>query len=1125
MQQNCPGIDELSRWLADTPPASKRGELEAHVETCAHCQSAVENLLGPRAAKRDASGESSGRHAEAEFLQRVAMQEPSAFQAVTAAAPLLAPLAQVPLPVIKGYEILEEIGRGGMGIVYKAWQRELNRLVAIKMVLLGAAATPETLVRFRQEAELAARLQHPNIVQVHEIIHQEQSAFLIMEFVEGGSLSRQCHGRPQPAEEAARLVEVLARAIEHAHRKGVLHRDLKPGNVLLTAEGFPKIADFGLATCIGLDSGLTATGAVLGTPGYMAPEQASQHDRQAGPATDVYGLGAILYELLTGRPPVTGSDLMDVLLRLRQEEAIPPRRLQPSVPRDLETVCLKCLQKDPRHRYASAEALADDLRRFLDGKPIAARPVSMPERAWRWAKRNRAEAATLGAVAVLLVVLALGSTIAAVLFRAERNRAVEAEGRAETARRDTQDLLAKGLRSVAGEVRAMRLRGEQGAYSRGMRKLRDALALARELDAREDVIRALRDEMGNVLTVADIEITREWDGYPAETNWLVFAPNLDRYARGTTDGTVTVHETGTGKELSRLPIPAALPYHFACFSPDGQLLVFATGNKTVICWDVDAPQATRRWEYPGHRVFLSPDGHLALYSRIEPANTTQIVEARSGKEVRRLTQGTLFNFHPVHPGRPWVALSDGKDLIAVDYQTGKQVGQVPSPRATNVCWHPSSPVMAAACDFGDHRVCLWDVTTGLPVVPPLLGHSHPGVNPVFDRSGRYLLTTEWSDIIRVWDGATGRLMFQTPLPPANGNMFVGCDGESAGAVHGQKLQLFRVYPGEGLRIVPPTGEVSAGFTEQFAADPSGRVVAIGKIGTGTVLLDARNGRQLGVLPGESWVVASSGADGSLLTAGDRGPERWPVRVAGDTCQVGPAERIDMPRFNSRKLGMSADGRVIAVPDYDHGAFVWDRERAGGVLRTEPQRDVRNVAISPDGRWVVAGSHWPGTVSVYDARTGKVVRYLMQEGGIPVYSPGGRWVGVWASRGGATLFRAGTWERVRPLGDGRGAFAPDDRLVAFGEGYGGIRLVGTETGQDVCRLETTDQTRLLPLGFSPDGGRLYALGEQNRTLYIWDLRLIRARLKAMGADWDWDEFAPPLPNPPDDAPPVVRIVAR
>jgi WD40 repeat protein len=1120
MQQDCPAIDELSRWLADALSASKVGVIEAHVEACAHCQAAVEKLLELRAEKRGAGGEPAGHQAEAAFLKRVAMQEPSAFEAATVAAPPLAPLPQAPPPVLAGYEILEEIGRGGMGIVYKAWQRDLNRPVAIKMVLLGAAATPETLVRFRQEAELAARLQHPNIVQVHEISHQEQRAFLVMELVEGGTLSRKCGGRPQPAVEAARLIEVLARAIEHAHRKGVLHRDLKPGNILLTADRAPKIADFGLATCIGLESGLTATGAVLGTPEYMAPEQANQRTRQVGPATDVYGLGAILYDLLTGRPPVTGSDLMDLLLRLREQEAIPPRRLNPSVPRDLETVCLKCLQKDPRHRYASAEALADDLRRFLDGKPIAARPVSRPERAWRWAKRNPTEAATLGAVALLLVVLAVGSSVAAVLFRGERNRAVEAEGRAETARRDTQDLLARKLQSVAGEVRAMRLRGEQGAYYRGMPKLRETLAQARELGAPEEVIRALRDEMGNLLTAGDIEITREWDDFPAGTDTVMFAPNLDRYARLRIDGVLTVHETGTAKELSRLPVMVRPHNAVVRFSPDGRLLVFTTGKK-VVCWGVDAPRATPRWEHEGSGVWLSPEGKLALYSCAD--NTTRVVDAPSGTEVRRLPQGRLFWFHPIHPGRPWVALFDAKDLLAVDYQTGKQVGKVPGVQG-NVSWHPTAPVVAVASSFGG-RIYLWDVITGRQVMPPLLGHTLAFVVPAFDRAGRYLLSTEWSETVRVWDAATGRLVFHTPLRPPNTDVIFGPDGESvAAAVGGQKLRLFRVYPGEGLRVVSPADPVSAGFTVRFATEPSGRVIAVGHAWRVSVL-DAENGRDLAALPGQTALIASIRADGSLLTAGDRGVERWPVRLERGVYRVGPPEHLALPQANIETWGASADGRLIAVPDFDRGAFVWDRERPGRIQRTGPQHEVRSVAVSPDGRWLLAGSHVAGGVSVYDTHNEMRARTLIQDGGGMAYSPGGRWVGVWATHGGATLFQAATWERVRPLGDGYLAFAPDDGLVAVGEGYGVIRLVGTETGQEVTRLETTDQTKLIPLGFSPDGGRLYALGQQTRALYIWDLRHIRARLKAMDADWDWPEFPPPPPKPPGDAPPSVRIEAQ
>jgi WD40 repeat protein len=1114
--QECPGADALSRWLADALPASQVGPMETHVEACAECQAAVERLLGDVAAKKARAAQLTEHQAEAEFLHWLARQEPSSLTTLPQAT---AP-AEPPPPPIQGYEILEEIGRGGMGIVYRAWQCDLNRPVAIKLVLLGAATSPEILVRFRQEAELAARLQHPNIVAVHEINHQDQRAFLVMEYVEGGTLAARCQHRPQSPLEAARLIEMLARTIDFAHRKGVLHRDLKPSNVLLTPDGTPKIADFGLATCIGLDNGLTATGAVLGTPGYMAPEQARKRERQIGPATDVYGLGAIFYELLTGRQPVTGSDLMDILYRLAEEEPIGPRRLQPTVPRDLEMICLKCLRKDPRHRYTTADALADDLRRFLDGKPIAARPVSTLERAWRWARRNRGLAGTLSAALVLLVVLVVGSTVAAVLFRDERNRAVQAEGQANT-------LLAEALRSVAGEVRAMRLRGERGAYFRGMPKLRAALAQARELKASEEVIRALRDEMGNLLTVGDVEITREWDDLPAGTEAVSFAPKLDRYARIRIDGVLSVHETGTGKELSRLPV-AARPLHSAAvFSPDGTLLYFSTRQNQVACWNVAVPRATRLWGAIGQEVSLSSDGKVALYARVArkgdpPSPGTQVVDARSGKEIRLLPQGQLRGAYPVHPSRPWVALSDGQNLIAVDYLTGKQVGKVPG-QQLHVCWHPVAPVIALATRA--QGIELWDVLAGRQVVPPLLGHTIGGVTPIFDPTGQYLLSTEWSNILRVWDAATGHLTFQAPLRAPHTSMTIGPDGQAAAAIDGQKLRLLRIYPGQGLRVIEPASRVFSGFTSHFGigTEPSGRVVAIGRAGYQTALLDAETGRELGTLPGKTEPVACVGGDGSLLAIGDRGPERWPIEVAAGVCRVGPPQRLPIRRWSPGKWGVSADGRVIGVTYDEGGALIWDRERPGEDRAIRKQYDVRQVRVSPDGRWVVAGSHGAGGVSVSDARTGKFVRELIPDGGDAVFSPGGRWLGVWGFHGGVTLFRTGTWERTRLEGDTGVAFSPNDQLVAVGEGYGIIRLVATETGQEVSRLETSDRTRLGPVGFSPDGGRLYAVGEQTRALYIWDLRLIRARLKALDADWDWPEFSPPLPKSGDGTAGPLKVV--
>jgi serine/threonine protein kinase len=312
-----------------------------------------------------------------------------------------------PLPTIPGYQILGEMGRGGMGVVYKARQIPLNRLVALKMLGGGSHASAEDLARFRVEAEAVAQLQHPNVVQIYEVGEHGGCPYLSLELIAGLNLHRRLGGNPQPVRLAARLTEILARAVHVAHQKGIIHRDLKPSNILLaplapgqtqsadpdlaqvvSAYGMPKVTDFGLAKRLDDESGQTHTGQVLGTPSYMAPEQAEGKGKEIGPATDVYALGAILYELLTGRPPFKGATALDTVWQVVHEDPLPPGRLRLRLPRDLETICLKCLEKEPRKRYASALDLAEDLRRFLAGESIQARPASAPERLWRWCRRN-----------------------------------------------------------------------------------------------------------------------------------------------------------------------------------------------------------------------------------------------------------------------------------------------------------------------------------------------------------------------------------------------------------------------------------------------------------------------------------------------------------------------------------------------------------------------------------------------------------------------------------------------------------------------------------------------------------------------------------------------------------------
>jgi serine/threonine-protein kinase len=319
---------------------------------------------------------------------------------------------------VPGYEILGELGRGGMGVVYKAWQQNLKRTVALKMILAGAHAGSDDLARFLREAETIARLKHPHVVQVYEFGSHEGKPYFSLEYLEGGSLASTLQGQPQAPAAAAQLVETLARAVQVAHEQQIVHRDLKPANILLTADGTPKITDFGLAKQG--DTGLTATGDLLGTPSYMAPEQAEGKAREVGPAADIYALGAILYELLTGRPPFKGASVWDTLQLVTGTEAVSPSQLQPKVPRDLETICLKCLRKEPAGRYPSALALAEDLRRFSSGETIQARPVSTAERLWRWGRRNPV-VATLATTLILVLVGSL-AVLTALWLHAERQR-------------------------------------------------------------------------------------------------------------------------------------------------------------------------------------------------------------------------------------------------------------------------------------------------------------------------------------------------------------------------------------------------------------------------------------------------------------------------------------------------------------------------------------------------------------------------------------------------------------------------------------------------------------------------------------------------------------------------------
>ena len=456
-------VDQRERWLRGerVPAEEYLAQFVALGASAEHALDLVygEFLLREEVGEAPAEEEFSGRFphfAEALRLQielhRALARSSGVSLADQRTVPAVGEEGAARWPELEGYEVVGLLGRGGMGVVYRAWQGRLNRLVALKMVR-GPEMSGEERQRFQAEYEILARLRHPNIVQIYEAGEKDGCPFFSMELVEGGSLDRLCAGRPQPPHEAARLVQTLAGAVHHAHGEGIVHRDLKPANVLLASGGckppagdetgglhpplagcVPRIADFGLAKLLRQEGGQTLSGRVVGTPCYLSPEQAAGRGKEVGPASDVYALGAILYELLTGRPPFQAATVLETLDQVRGREPLPPRQLNPAVPRDLETVCLECLHKEPHRRYATADALAEDLGRFLGGRPVSARPTPAWERGLKWAQRRPAVAGLLVALAAALsALLGLGAWSYGSI-RAALGKAEEARTRAETER-------------------------------------------------------------------------------------------------------------------------------------------------------------------------------------------------------------------------------------------------------------------------------------------------------------------------------------------------------------------------------------------------------------------------------------------------------------------------------------------------------------------------------------------------------------------------------------------------------------------------------------------------------------------------------------------------------------------